>query len=122
LIQTDSSQEPFELEETIYSLNNRQIIPLLANPENNKYLQTNFDRAISLFRMGARFKVNWKSFHYLEDGVVQKLVKELIDYRMVSFLGTNLRKENQIQLLIEATQQYYFQLLTETGLANNKLA
>ena len=122
LLHTEPFQEPAELEEVIDTLNKRKITPLLAHPEHYRYLQKNFDRAIELFRIGARFQVNWQSIHQPEDEAVQKLTEKLIDYRIVSFLASNLSKDTKIPQLIEASQTSHFQLMTETGLINNKLA
>lgn len=122
LMKTEGTEEPKMLEEVILLLNKRNIVPLLAHPEDYPYLQQNFERAIELFRLGARFQINWRSLRSDENKSTQQLAEKLIDYRMVSFLGTNVHNEAQVPLLIEASKQAYFQLLIETGLANNKLA
>lgn len=122
LMKAEEIEEPKMLEEIILLLNKRNIVPLLAHPEDYPYLQQNFDRAIELFRLGARFQINWGSLRFEENEESQQLVKKLIDYRMVSFLGTNAHSEDQLVKLVDAAKQAYFQLLIETGLTNNKLA
>lgn len=122
LMKAEETEEPKMLEEIIILLNKKNITPLLAHPEDYPYLQQNFDRAIELFRLGARFQINWRSLRFDEHKPTQQLAEKLIDYRMVSFLGTNAHNEAQIPKLVEATKQAYFQLLIETGLTNNKLA
>jgi protein-tyrosine phosphatase len=122
LMKANELEEPKVLEEIILLLNKKNIVPLLAQPENYAYLQRNFDRAIELFRLGARFQINWGSLRWNEHKPSQQLTEKLIDYRMVSFLATNTQSKAQIPLLVEAAKQAYFALLIETGLINNKLA
>ncbi|WP_207506508.1 tyrosine-protein phosphatase [Telluribacter humicola] len=121
LMETGILEEPKELEALIQGLVKRNIVPLLAHPERYVYLQNNFERAIELFRMGVLFQVDWQSFHGREDRHIQKFVERMVDYRMVSFVGTNLRNEDQMPQLIDAASQPYFRLMTEIGLLNNEL-
>lgn len=122
LMKAEEIEEPKLLEEIVLLLTKRNIIPLLAHPENYAYLQSNFERAIELFRLGVRFQINWSSLRFDENKATKQLAEKLIDYRMVSFLGTNAHNKAQLPMLVEASKQAYFQLLIETGLTNNKLA
>lgn len=119
LVETGIKNEPAELERLIQELNRRHTRLILAHPENYIYLQNNFDRAIELFRMGVYFQVNCSSFHSHAESEVMRFVRRLVDYRMVSFVGSNLHHETQVPVLIESAKQPYFQLLTEIGLMNN---
>jgi protein-tyrosine phosphatase len=121
LLETGLLQEPDELEPLVTSLLARNITPLLAHPERYLYLQRNFERAIELFRLGLHFQVDWQSFHAGEERSVRALAERLVDYRMVSFAGTNLRSAEQLPRLREAARQPYFRLMTEIGLQNNQL-
>lgn len=121
LMETGVLDEPRELEALVLSLVQRNIVPLLAHPERYTYLQNNFERVIELFRMGVLFQVDWQSFHAREDRHIRKFVERMVDYRMVSFVGTNLRSEDQMPQLIEAADQPYFRLMAEIGLLNNEL-
>ncbi|HEV7350067.1 tyrosine-protein phosphatase [Telluribacter sp.] len=121
LMETGLLEEPAELEKLVYSLTQRNIVPLLAHPERYLYLQKNFERAIDLFRMGVLFQVDWQTFHPQGDRQLRQFAERLVDYRMVSFVGTNLQGEDQVPLLYEAACQPYFRLMTEIGLLNNEL-
>jgi tyrosine-protein phosphatase YwqE len=119
LVETGIREEPDELEELIIQLDRRNIRLILAHPENYIYLQNNFDRAIEIFRKGIYFQVNWGSFHNGIQPEVTRFLHRLVDYRMASFVGSNLHHEIQIPLILEAAKQPYFHLMTEIGLMNN---
>ncbi|TDB68145.1 tyrosine-protein phosphatase [Arundinibacter roseus] len=121
LLETERSQEPDELMALVEALNRRSITPVLAHPEKYNYLQNSFERAIELFRAGLLFQLNWDSLHAQSNLVTRQLAERLIEYRMVSFLGTNLHRVSELSLLREAAREPYFLLLTESGLLNNTL-
>ena len=122
LFETGILEEPRELEMLVQSLIRRHIRPVLAHPERYRYLHKNFDRAIELFRMGVFFQVDWGAFHVRENPVVRHFAERLVDYRMVSFVGTNLHHESQLPYLWESGRQPYFHLMTDIGLVNNELS
>jgi protein-tyrosine phosphatase len=122
LLETGLISEPSELQEVIKILAERGIKPILAHPERCYYLQSNFERSIELFRMGLLYQIDWRSFSSRQDVRVRKLAQQLVDYRMVSFAGSNLHREDEIPYLSEASKDSYFQLMTEVGLVNNELS
>jgi protein-tyrosine phosphatase len=121
LLETDLLEESSELPEVLELLTKRGYKAVLAHPERYVYLQENFDSAIELFRMGLLFQVDWRSFSVRHDARVRKLAEQLVDYRMVSFAGSNLYREDEIPSLRETVKDSYFQLMTEVGLINNEL-
>nr|WP_246440466.1 CpsB/CapC family capsule biosynthesis tyrosine phosphatase [Rhabdobacter roseus] len=121
LFETGILDEPPQLEALIRSLLQRHIRPVLAHPERYRYLQKNFNRTIELFRMGVFFQLDWASFHARENPEVRQLAERLVDYRMVSFVGTNVHHESQLAYLWESERQPYFRLMTDIGLVNNEL-
>lgn len=121
LLETGLIEEPSELPEVLEILTERGIKPILAHPERYYYFQSNFERAIELFRMGLLYQIDWSSFSSRQDIRVRMLAQQLVDYRMVSFAGSNLHREDEIPYLSEVSKDSYFQLMTEVGLANNDL-
>lgn len=121
LLETGLIDEPAELEEVLKLLSRRGIKPILAHPERYYYFQSNFERAIELFRMGLLYQLDWRSFSSRQDARVRNLAQQLVDYRMVSFAGSNLHREDEIPSLNDAARDSYFLLMTEVGLSNNEL-
>lgn len=121
LVETNVKEEPAALEQLIGHLARRGIRTILAHPEYNLYLQEDLERTIELFRQGLLYQVNWDSLHAGAKAPVRRFVQQLVDYRMVSFVGSNLHHEDEMDRIMEVASQPNFRLMTEIGLLNNEL-
>lgn len=91
LVENSFVQEPFQLDQFLYDLRLKGLIPILAHPERYPYYSyDNPGRYEALHRAGTLFQINVLSLagHY---GKMEKKTAEmLIEKGMADFLGTDL--------------------------------
>ena len=121
LLESALAEESLLLKVLVERFRARSITPIIAHPERNTYLQQRFERAIELFRMGCLFQLDIRAFLPSTPSPVRRLAERLVDFRMASFVGTNVHTFEDLALVEEAAATPYFQLMVEMGLLNKEL-
>ena len=123
LFETERIRESKHLLEAIKRIKRKGYIPVLAHPERYIYLQSNRILVHQLISLGVLFQVNTISFA----GYYGKEAKDLADYlsvaQMISFLGSDCHKEEQLEIMENVMQTtHYQQIIRSKSILNNQLA
>ncbi len=108
LIENSFMLEPWNLEQTIFDLQMKGFVPILAHPERYSYYHVKKDRYDTLHNAGAEFQINLLSLagHY---GKQEKKIAEwLIDKGYVRYIGTDLHRQAHVEAIDRylATKDY----------------
>lgn len=95
LIELPMASKIRNLEEIIYELTRRNIIPIIAHPERYVYVQQDITYLDKYLEMGVLFQSNYGSILGNYGKKVQKTVKQLLKNNYISFLGSDLHHTNQ---------------------------
>lgn len=122
LFETQHLHEPKQLFEVIKRTARRGYTPVLAHPERYNYLQRNRLLVHQLYESGLLFQVNINSF----SGYYGNASRELADYlsvaQMVSFLGTDCHKQEQIEMLQKTMASPMYKIVLRSGdILNNRV-
>jgi len=122
LFETEHLHEPKHLFETIKRIFRKGYIPVLAHPERYNYLQRNRILVHQLFETGLLFQVNINSFSGYYNNESRELAEYLSVAQMISFLGTDCHKQEQIEMLQKTmTSPIYKTVLRSAEILNNQL-
>ena len=122
LIETSIITKPPFLNEAIRLIKNRGLIPVLAHPERYLYLQKSFALVLELSQKGVLFQVNTASLLVSADTETRNLAEKLIEYKLASFIGSNLHRSAQVlQLKFAAALPHYKLAIADSALLNNRL-
>ena len=122
LFETQHLHEPKQLFETIKRIVRKGYTPVLAHPERYNYLQRNRLLVHQLYETGLLFQVNINSF----SGYYGAESRELADYlsvaQMISFLGTDCHKQEQIEMLQKTMDSPMYKTVLRAGeILNNRI-
>ncbi|MDZ7898933.1 MAG: CpsB/CapC family capsule biosynthesis tyrosine phosphatase [Arcicella sp.] len=123
LFETQHLHQPKQLFEAIKRIFRKEYIPVLAHPERYNYLQRDRLLVHQLYETGLLFQVNINSF----SGYYGTESRELADYlsvaQMVSFLGTDCHKQEQIEMLQKTMDSPMYRTVLRAGeILNNRFA
>ncbi|RAK03130.1 tyrosine-protein phosphatase YwqE [Larkinella arboricola] len=122
LLDTSLVKRPYELDKVITALQQRNIIPVMAHPEQYIYLQKDPEAVQGLHEQGVKFQMNLLSLTGQPSRESRHLAEWMIDHRLVSFVGTDICHETQLPAIKEARKLPHFHKLLESGLlVNNSL-
>lgn len=121
LFETQHLHQPKQLFEAIKRIVRKGYIPVLAHPERYNYLQRNRLLVHQLYETGLLFQVNINSF----SGYYGAESRELADYlsvaQMISFLGTDCHKQEQIEMLQKTMESPMYKTMLRAGdILNNR--
>ncbi|MCP9199915.1 histidinol phosphatase [Gramella sp. GC03-9] len=97
LVEMSYFQQPINLFEVLFSIQNRAYIPILAHPERYTYLhERNLERYRDLKTRGCKFQINMLSLsgHYGEG--VQKTAYKLLENDLIDFICTDAHKVDHV--------------------------
>lgn len=108
------------LEDTIFHLKTKGIIPILAHPERYSAYQKNPEKILKLKEMDLLFQCNLGSFFGGYGKEAEKLVKLLAKHHMIDFIGTDSHHSkvniyNDYDKLKDIIEEDYYELLTTTN-------
>ena len=94
--QTLINTKPMNDKEVIYRLIENGYIPIIAHPERYPFVQENPDYLFELEEMGALFQANFGSIIGMYGGKAKKTLKILLKNNLISFLGSDVHKPEQV--------------------------
>jgi protein-tyrosine phosphatase len=118
LFETNTFTEPMMLNDFIFKLKVQNYKPVMAHPERYQYLHGNFARIEDLQDRGVLFQVNALSLSGYYSGEVQKIARQLVERKVVHFLGSDCHNLNHARHLKKAIQHKYFLKALELPLLN----
>lgn len=99
LIETSFVAYDQRVEEIVFSLITSGYKPILAHPERYTYLGNNLGVFKKLVDLGCELQLNINSLGGYYGGEVEALAKELMDRKLISYLGTDLHNERHLSFL-----------------------
>ena len=121
LFETTMLSEPLDLDDFIFKagLNGYRLV--LAHPERYAYLIGNFKRLEELRDKGVYLQANMLSFlgHY--SPATKKMVREMVDLRLIDFIGSDCHHVHHAQLFSELNDDRYFRKALSSNLLNYTL-
>lgn len=90
LIENSYIQEPWNLDQLVFDLQVKGLIPILAHPERYPYYYNRKQRYEELANAGVQLQINLLSLAGAYGKSEQKMAEYLIDKHLVSFIGTDL--------------------------------
>ena len=88
--------EPENLYNMIYTLNVNKLIPVLAHPERYEFIYKDPELVNDLIEKGVLMQGNYGSILGQYGKKAKFIIKKLLAYDMIHFLGTDVHKENTI--------------------------
>lgn len=98
LIENSFVQEPLGLDQLIFDLQMKSYLPIMAHPERFAYYK--LDRLKDLHRK-ADFQVNLLSLAGFYGKKIRKRVEEMIEARLVDFIGTDVHNMDHVNAIRE---------------------
>ncbi|MFZ9503301.1 MAG: tyrosine-protein phosphatase [Cyclobacteriaceae bacterium] len=121
LFETTMLSEPLDLDEFIFKagLNGYRLV--LAHPERYAYLIGNFKRLEELRDKGVYLQVNMLSFlgHY--SPATKKMVRDMVELKLIDFIGSDCHHVHHAQLFSELNSDRYFRKALSSNLLNYTL-
>jgi protein-tyrosine phosphatase len=121
LFETNTFSEPMMLNDFIFQLKVKGYKPVMAHPERYQYLQNNLERVEDLMDRGTLMQVNSLSLSGHYSRAIQKTANQLVENRLVHFLGSDCHTPHHARLLKETIQSKYFHKALNLPLLNYSL-
>ncbi len=96
LFEMPLNNEPLNLYNVIYSLQENKIVPILAHPERYSFIQKEPDLVYELIQKGCLMQANYGSIIGLYGSKAQIIVQKLLETNQIHFLGSDVHKEKSI--------------------------
>lgn len=96
LFELSMHENPFNLDEIVYSLLENGYVPIIAHPERYKYVQENPNMLIDYIERGVLFQSNYGSIIGRYGDNAKETIKKLLNSNMIHFLGTDNHRPNTI--------------------------
>ncbi|UOB17087.1 tyrosine-protein phosphatase [Abyssalbus ytuae] len=103
LIELSYFQAPINLENSVYKIINSGYQPILAHPERYIFFHTNFSKYKLLKDMGCYFQINALSLSNYYGASVKKTALNLMENKMIDFLGTDIHHSHHSRKLVNIT-------------------
>jgi len=121
LFETSFLNEPAYMRQGIFKIISNGMKPVLAHPERYLFLQNNPEIIEDLVQRGLLLQVNTISLSGYYSKEARKLAENLIDKKMVSFLGTDCHNAKHLKAMVETIETRYFAKAMRLPLLNNFL-
>ena len=106
-----------EMDDLLYSIKRKNIIPILAHPERYTYYQKHPEKLMDLKESGVLFQCNLGSFlgHYGKDS--KRLVKKLLKHHFIDFLSSDVHRSGiKVYEELEKIEKKYFKKISKKEL------
>ena len=109
LFELPLNEEPLNLYDVIYSLQENKLIPILAHPERYSFVQKEPELIYDLIEKGVLMQANFGSILGIYGEKAQMIVRKFFESNMIHFLGTDVHRQNSIypkvpEALVEITK------------------
>ena len=122
LFETQHLHEPKQLFEAIKRMVRKGYTPVLAHSERYNYLQRNRLLLHQLYETGLLFQVNINSFSGYYGNASRELAEYIFVDQIVSFLGTDCHKQEQIEMLQKTMASPMYATVLRAGeILNNRV-
>jgi protein-tyrosine phosphatase len=118
LFETNMLAEPQMLNDFIFQIGLKGLMPVMAHPERYDYLAGNFNRVEDLRDRGVYFQLNALSLTGHYSRTAQRMARALTDKNLVDFVGTDCHNPAHAALLNELSTDKHFRILAERPLLN----
>lgn len=120
LLEFSQVTRPFSLEDSLFDLALKGYQVVLAHPERYLFFHKRFGDFERLKDMGLEFQVNALSLsdHYGKN--IRAVAEKLIDKKLIDFIGTDIHREQHLDLLRAIPDTKYYQKLIDSGLLKNR--
>lgn len=124
LIENSFLQEPWNLENLVFSLQVKGLVPILAHPERYSYYYNNKDRYHALHEAGLRFQINLLSLAEAYGKNERTIALYLIKNGLVDFVGTDIHNLRHISAINDylTTKNAYSDMDALRGVIRNDIA
>jgi len=121
LFETAFINEPVYLRQVVFDLFSNGYTPVLAHPERYQYFFDAPNLVEEIFNTGVLFQVNYLSMlgHYAPP--VTRLAEQLIDARMVHFLGSDCHKPRHLEAMKGLDKNKHWRKALDLPLLNREL-
>ena len=110
------------IEEVIFALRLKGLIPVIAHPERYIFYHANFALYERFIDLGCKLQVNLLSLLGYYGKPVKQMAEKLFDKKMVSLVGTDMHHENHLMALKDlASKPEFYKLLKSANLENHAL-
>lgn len=116
LFELPMNSKPLFAKEVVYRLIENGYKPIIAHPERYSYVQEEIDFVQELADMGALFQANYGSIIGLYGNKAKKVMKILLKKDLISFLGTDSHRTNQIYPKIPSIMKKLGKIVSEQKL------
>lgn len=99
LFEMSYTVEPIYIESIVFELQSRGYTPIMAHPERYIYYTKNIDKLKSLKQKGIELQINVNSIGGFYGRKVKTAVDNLIDSKMVDFLGSDTHNRKYLDML-----------------------
>lgn len=99
--------------EVIYRLIENGYVPIIAHPERYSHVQENPEYVEELAEMGALFQANYGSIIGMYGKKAEKTVKKLFKENLISFLGSDVHRTEQVYVKIPKIMKKLRKVLSE---------
>ena len=121
LFETSFINEPAYLNEIIFAIKSKGLIPVLAHPERYSYLQMKPELLDDLLERGTLFQLNIISLSGYYSRPAKKMAEMLIRNKQVHFAGSDCHTMRHLEALDSARNSKMYQRLIELPLLNDTL-
>lgn len=111
---------PDNIYHVIFKMQLQGYKPVLAHPERYNFWHKDFEKYEALTDKGILLQMNINSLTGYYSLATKKIAEEMIDKKMISFLGTDCHHMGHISLMKEVVYQPYLQKLIESDTLLNK--
>ena len=96
LFELPLNEEPLNLYDVIYSLQENKLIPILAHPERYSFVQKEPELIYDLIEKGCLMQANYGSIIGQYGVKAEYIVKKFLENNMIHFLGSDVHIQNSI--------------------------
>ena len=122
LIELSFFKEPERLNETIWSLNNKEYSPVLAHVERYEYWHKDLDKFTEMVNRGVKLQLNIGSLTGAYGPEIKKVANWLVDEKIIDLVGTDCHHLKHLDMLQLARKLPKFhQLISQPQIINSSL-
>ena len=121
LFETAFMTQPQQLFKSIFDMKLKGYKPVFAHPERYLYLQSDYEKAQTIYNQGVYFQLNLNSLSGYYGPGAKELALHLLQEGMVDFVGTDTHGQRHINGLQKVLKSSEFGRLADTALCNNSL-